>query len=103
MNPFDILTACTAGVFLGIIYFGGLKLTVLRLQGARSPVLTLALSFAVRLIVLSAGLLLVGRGRWWLLAACIAGFFVGRALIFRIPICIRAGRSEYPRDSASWR
>lgn len=84
MNQFGFLIlAFLAGLLLGLLYFGGLWLTVQRLPAARHPgVLTLA-SLIIRLGVTLAVFYLVMAGRWERLLVCLAGFFLVRFVLIR--------------------
>ena len=84
MNPALSLTlAFLAGLALGLVYFGGLWLTVQRLPTARRPGLLAALSLILRLGFVLGGFYLVMGGRWERLLACLAGFLLMRALLVR--------------------
>lgn len=62
-----------AGGLLGLVYFGGLKMTVDRLAAARRPGLLFAGSFLFRVILVTAGFVYVLRES---LAGFLAGFLV---------------------------
>jgi len=49
------------GIILGIIFFGGLYLTVEKLKTVKSPSILLLLSFFLRMAILLGGLYLVSR------------------------------------------
>ena len=49
------------GIILGIIFFGGLYITVEKLRDAKNPSVLLLLSFLLRMAVLLGGLYLVSR------------------------------------------
>jgi len=69
----EIIIGGAAGGLLGLLYFGGLKMTVDRLPTARKPGLLFAGSFLVRVILVTAGFVLVLRES---LAGFLAGFLV---------------------------
>jgi F1F0 ATPase subunit 2 len=77
----QLVLAATAGMALGLFYFGGLWLTVRRLPTSRSPALLTLGSFAGRLAVTLLGFYLVTGGRWERLLACLAGFLIARTLL----------------------
>jgi F1F0 ATPase subunit 2 len=76
-----LLLALAAGGGLGLLYFGGLWLTVERLATARHPSLLFLGSFFGRLVVTLGGFFLVMGGRWERLVACLAGFILVRSLL----------------------
>jgi F1F0 ATPase subunit 2 len=75
--------ALAVGAGLGIIYFGGLWLTVKRLPTARRPVLLTLLSFAGRLGVVLMGFYLIMDGHWERLIVCLLAFLAVRAILVR--------------------
>ena len=73
--------AVAAGLGLGLLYFGGLWLTVRRLPGSGRPALLFAGSFAGRTAVTIAGFYLVMDGHWERMLACLAGFLIARQFL----------------------
>lgn len=72
-----------AGVLLGLLYFGGLWVTLKRIEGARRPAVLLVGSYLVRLTVAGAGfgaLVLWGIGP---AAAGLVGFLLARTALVR--------------------
>lgn len=82
-----------AGATLGLLFFGGLWLTVRRVPEARRPGLLMAGSFLVRVGLLAAGLLLLARAGAAHLLAGLLGVLVARTLLVR-----RLGRLHHPDD-----
>lgn len=93
--------AALAGAGLGALHFGGLWWTVRRLPTSERPGLLMAGSLVLRLVLLAAGVFLVGQGRWENLAACLAGFVAARSVMVRRlgPIRMREGRSDPGGDA----
>jgi F1F0 ATPase subunit 2 len=81
MDWMVLLWSALAGVILGVLYFGGLWLTVQRLAGARHPALLAAASFLVRVLGLSGAVLLVTDGQIERLIALLVGFFLARQVL----------------------
>ncbi|MDX9741291.1 MAG: ATP synthase subunit I [Gammaproteobacteria bacterium] len=80
-----LVPAVIAGAGLGLIYFGGLWLTVRRLPGADRPTLLFGGSLVLRLSLTLAGFYLVMDGSWERMLACLGGFIVARqALVSRL-------------------
>jgi len=77
-GAFPLTVAYTAGLGLGLFYFGGLWLTVRRLPAARRPGLLAAGSLALRTGICLFGFYLVMGGRWERLMLCLAGFVTAR-------------------------
>jgi F1F0 ATPase subunit 2 len=77
----SLFLALVAGVFLGIIYFWGLWLTVVRLPASRRPALLAILSFVARSVITMAGFYLAADGQWQQLTVCLLGFLTSRQVI----------------------
>ena len=76
-----LLLALVAGLGLGLVYFGGLWLTVRQIGRVRSPTLLFAASFVLRTALAVAGMYLVMGGSWQRMLACLAGFIVVRQVM----------------------
>ena len=74
-------TTFLAGIVLGFIYFGGLWLTVNRLQQFRNPGLVFAASFVVRTAVVITGIYFITAGQWQRIAAIMLGFIIMRTAL----------------------
>lgn len=72
------LMAASVGIMLGCVYFGGLWLTVCRLQHSRQPGLAMLTSLLVRLALVTLGLYLLAGGHWQRYAAALAGLLIAR-------------------------
>jgi F1F0 ATPase subunit 2 len=79
----QILLAGSVGVGVGVVYFGGLWLTVRRLPDARRPALLLLGSVVGRTVLTLLGFYLVMGARWERLLACLAGFILARMVLVR--------------------
>lgn len=78
MNPIPLLLAFAVGAAVGLVYFGGLWLTVRRVLDVRQRAVWLLASFLVRAGVTLLGLYLVIGTDGLRLAAAMAGFLVVR-------------------------
>lgn len=78
---FTLALACTAGMALGLFYFGGLWLTVRQLSRQRRPLPLFLGSFLGRTVLVVAGFYFVMGGRWERMLACLAGFIMARLLL----------------------
>jgi F1F0 ATPase subunit 2 len=70
--------AVLAGILFGVIYFGGLWLTIQKMGQMDRPILLLTGSFIVRLALVLVGFYLVSNGRIELLGVSLVAFFVTR-------------------------
>ena len=86
MSGFIVLVlAAAAGAGLGLLYYGGLWLTVRRLPGSGRPALLFGGRFAGRTGRTLLGFYLVMDGGWGRMLACLVGFIMARQfLIFRL-------------------
>ncbi|REJ65763.1 MAG: ATP synthase subunit I [Planctomycetota bacterium] len=83
MNPAWIVGAVAVGIALGVIYFGGLWLTVRGVPTMRQPAFWFLVSFVLRMSVVLSGFYMVIGGRWERLVACMVGFLLARTLLIR--------------------
>lgn len=72
-----------AGFGLGILYFGGLWLTLRRLPNARHPQWLVFGSFLVRTLVCVAALYWLADGHWQRVVVMLVGFIIARAVLTR--------------------
>jgi F1F0 ATPase subunit 2 len=85
MADFLPLILCLlAGACAGAFFFEGLWRTVSRAVVSPRPAMLFVFSFVFRAALLLVLLCLVSRGNAFRLAACMAGFLLGRALILRL-------------------
>lgn len=80
-DSLHIFLSGVTGVALGILYFGGLWLTVR--EGLRSsrPALWFLLSLLIRTALLLAAFQVISHGDWRNYLACVAGFSLGRLIL----------------------
>ena len=83
-SALDLGVTALAGLALGTFFFGGLRLTVHWLESSQRPLLLALASFVLRLVVATAGFVVVGSGRWERYAAALLGFFVIRLVLLRL-------------------
>jgi F1F0 ATPase subunit 2 len=77
------MVAGLAGILFGIIYFGGLWLTIQKMGQMDRPILLLTGSFILRLALVMAGFYLVSNGQLELLAVSLVTFFLTRFYFIR--------------------
>lgn len=71
----------TAGVILGILFFGGLWLTVKKAVTSTKPALLILGSFVLRIALVLLGFYFIAAGNWQKLLMALAGFIVSRFLV----------------------
>lgn len=76
-----LVLAGVAGMGLGLLYFGGLWLTIRQLPTCRWPAALFLGSFVVRTAVVVIGFYFVMNGRWERILACLVGFIMVRLLL----------------------
>jgi len=81
--PIAFLLVLLGGFALGIIFYGGLWLTIRALPKSRHAVLLALASFWGRTGLVVAGLLLAMDASWQRALLCIAGFVAARILLAR--------------------
>jgi F1F0 ATPase subunit 2 len=82
-NVLYLLVAFVVGMGAGIVYFGGLWWTVLRLPLVRQPALLTLGSFFVRTGISLSAFYLASGGHWERILASLLGFIVMRGLLVR--------------------
>ncbi len=82
-TPLVLTLSALAGIVLGILYFGGLWLTITRMRASKSPGIFLALSFILRTVLVIGGFYLITDGKLERLAVAMLAFFVTRFVFIR--------------------
>ncbi len=82
-EPLIWIWAATAGVLLGLFFFGGLWWTIRKGLTSKLPALWFLGSIVVRTAVVGAGFYFVSGGAWERILACLLGFIVARFVIVR--------------------
>jgi F1F0 ATPase subunit 2 len=75
--------ALSAGVLLGMFFFGGLWWTVQKGVNSERPALWFAGSLVLRTIAILAGFYFISQGHWSRLVICLMGFLIARLLVVR--------------------
>jgi F1F0 ATPase subunit 2 len=93
MSDVMVLSAVAAGgFFLGIVYFGGLWLTVKKSIFSKRAAIWLLSSMIVRTAITLAGFYLISAGNWQRMLLSLGGFIAAR--VFFIRITDRKGQKE---------
>jgi F1F0 ATPase subunit 2 len=78
--PYMIL-ALIGGMLLGVIFFGGLWLTVKKIIKSKTPALLMLSSFIFRIVIVLVGFYIIGLGDWKKLIICLIGFIIARFVV----------------------
>ena len=77
----DLAIALPGGILLGLLFFGGLRITVNRLAQGRLSLWSAAASYFVRMALLAAGFWWIGAGEWRRYLFCLLGVLVAPTLL----------------------
>lgn len=80
----NLLPAVLAGMLLGVIFFGGLWLTVNKGLGSKRATLIFFGSLILRMAIIVTGFYFVGGDSWQKMLACLVGFLIARVVITNI-------------------
>jgi len=72
--PFSFIS----GIMLGMLFFGGLWLTVKKAVGSKYAALWVSASSLLRTVMALAGFYFVAHGNWQRLLICVLGFVLAR-------------------------
>jgi F1F0 ATPase subunit 2 len=82
-SPLILVLSALAGIILGILYFGGLWLTITKMQTLKNPGIFLTLSFILRTALVIGGFYLIADGKLERLAVAMLAFFVTRFVFIK--------------------
>ncbi len=80
----SLLPAVFAGIVLGVLFFGGLWLTVRKGLDSKNATLIFMGSLIIRMAIVLLGFYYVGADNWQKMMACLGGFLIARIVITRI-------------------
>ncbi len=80
----SLLPAVFAGILLGVLFFGGLWLTVRKGLDSKNATLMFMGSLIIRMAIVLLGFYYVGADNWQKMMACLGGFLIARIVITRI-------------------
>ena len=83
MSGISLFLSFAVGAMLGLLFYGGLWITVRVLMVTRYPIAITLGSLLFRTAAVLAGVLLVTRAQWQNAVACLAGFVIGRIVVSR--------------------
>jgi F1F0 ATPase subunit 2 len=80
----SLMLAGVTGVFLGVVFFGGLWWTVQKGSSSKWSALWFFGSLLIRTSVVLAGFYFIGHGHWVRLLLCLPGFVIARLIVTRV-------------------
>ncbi len=93
-NLIQLSVVFLAGTVLGLIYFGGLWLTLRRIHKIRYPGLLLLISFVTRIATVMLAFYFVMAGEWENIVMCLAGFLVMRHFMIHIIQSVETSQNQ---------
>lgn len=79
-----LILVLVAGILLGIVFFGGLWLTVRKGLISKRPALIFSGSLIIRATLVLLGFYYVGANDWKRILVCLVGFLIARTVIKRL-------------------
>jgi F1F0 ATPase subunit 2 len=79
-----MVLAFIAGIILGLLFFGGLWLTVKKIVTAKKPALLFLGSLFFRVSITLIGFYYISLGNWQRLLICLVGFIAARYIIIHL-------------------
>lgn len=89
-----------AGLVLGILFFGGLWLTVKKVVTSKRPSLWLIGSFLIRVSITLVGFYYLSQGSWKNLLISVLGFIIARPLIIYLTKSIDEKTSQLKKQTS---
>lgn len=94
-----MILSFVAGIILGVIFFGGLWLTVKKIVTAKIPALWVIGSFIVRVGIVLLGFHFVSSGNWQRLVSCLIGFIAARFIVIHFTKSIDAKQLQLKKET----
>jgi len=79
-----MILAFIGGFLLGVLFFGGLWLTVKKLVTAKMPEIWFIGSFFLRIGITLIGFYFISLGNWQRLLICVLGFVAARFIVMHV-------------------
>ena len=80
----NLIPALLAGIILGVLFFGGLLITVRVGLSSKRPSLIFLVSMILRMAIVVIGFYYIGGDNWQKILVCLGGFLIARIAITRI-------------------
>ena len=96
----SLLPALLGGIILGILFFGGLWLTIRKGIHSKRPTLLFMGSLITRLAIVVLGFYYIGANSWQKILICLAGFLLARMVITRITIKDKQAKVKWVNEGS---
>ena len=83
MSELGVVIALLGGMVIGIFFFGGLWITIRRVQDNQRPGTVLFVSSFVRIAIALGSLYVLAWGQWERLLIAVVGFMLARLVVIR--------------------
>lgn len=83
MSELGVVIALLGGMGIGVVFFGGLWITIRRVKTMQRPGTVLFVSSFVRIVFALGGLYVLAWGRWERLLIAVIGFVLARLIVIR--------------------
>ncbi|NQV25568.1 MAG: ATP synthase subunit I [Rhodopirellula sp.] len=100
IETFTLLSAWTAGVLLGAVFFGGLWWTVRKGLSSKHPALWFLGSLLLRTGMTATGFVVVASGHWERLLVCLLGFIMARLIVVRLTQSWADDQTHSPEETS---
>lgn len=80
----NVIPALFFGIFLGMLFFGGLWLTVKKALHSKRTALLFAGSFILRMALAIGGFYFIVQDGWAKMLICLGGFLIARQVVIRL-------------------
>ena len=94
----SLLPSIFGGIFLGVLFFGGLWFTVRKGLNSKKPALIFMGSLIIRMGIVVMGFYYVGANSWQKMLACLGGFLIARIVIFHITKKDKQAKTEFIKE-----
>jgi len=94
----SMIVAFVGGAVLGVIFFGGLWLTVKKVVLEKAPSLWIFSSFILRISITVVGFYFIGAGNWQRLIICLLGFTVARFIVIYFTKTLEAKQLQLKKE-----
>lgn len=95
----SLLPALFAGIILGILFFGGLLITVRIGLKSKHTSLIFVGSMIIRMAIVIIGFYYVGGDSWQRMLVCLGGFLIARIVITRITKKEKLAKTEFVKEA----
>ena len=95
-----MIVAGVAGLSLGVVFFGGLWLTVYKGVPSERPALWFISSLLLRMSIVLTGFYLVSGGHWQRLLTCLLGFALARLIVMRLTRLPEEGQNRLAGEAS---